>query len=135
MVDHRAEDCGAVVGCDGADYDAICSWRLVVTVRTGFEDRELEVRLLGVLEWELLVVWEVVRLYEIGFGPDGSKYVVDVRILVTTQSLSLRCEAQCLCASSIDGGTIVLSLVVAVAAFWLAVLKVVQGLLLSEFLP
>ena len=74
MVDHRAEDCEAVVGCDGADYDAICSWRLVVTVRTGFEDRELEVRLLGVLEWELLVVWVVVRLYEIGFGPDGSKY-------------------------------------------------------------
>jgi hypothetical protein len=74
MGDYCAEDCGAVVGCDGADYDAICSWRLVVIVRTGFEDRELEVRLLGVLERELLVVWEGVRLYEIGFGPDGSKY-------------------------------------------------------------
>ena len=68
-------------------------------------------------------------------GQTGANTVVDMRILVTTQSLSLRFEAQCLCASSIDGGTIVLGLVVAIAAFWLVVLKVVQGLLLSDFLP
>lgn len=32
-----AEDCRAVIGCNRADYDSVCSWRLTVLARTRFE--------------------------------------------------------------------------------------------------
>ena len=56
MGNHCAEDSWAVIGGDGADYDSICSRRLIIGIRSWLKDWKLKVGLLRVLELELFVV-------------------------------------------------------------------------------
>lgn len=89
MSDHCAKHSRAIVGGDRADYDSVCARRFVVIKCTRFEDRELEIRLLGVLKGELFVVWDIVRMGDID-GDKASYTIVNMWIAVTTYSLPLR---------------------------------------------
>jgi hypothetical protein len=73
MGNHCTKDSGAIIGGDRANYDSICSRRFVVGICTGFQDREFEVRLLGVLELKLFVVWDGIRMYASGGDKKGNK--------------------------------------------------------------
>jgi hypothetical protein len=55
MRDDSAEDGRRVIGADGSDDDTVRTGGLALVV-SGFHDGEFEVRLLGVREFEVLVV-------------------------------------------------------------------------------
>lgn len=56
VCDHGAEHGALVVRRDAPNHHAVCARRLVTRKRPGFENWELQVRLLGVREGEVLVI-------------------------------------------------------------------------------
>ncbi len=56
MSQHSTVHSRREVVADGANDDSVCAWGLITGEGAGRQDREFEVRWLGVLEFEVLVI-------------------------------------------------------------------------------